>query len=187
MPPIIGIYASSYQSAALPTGSYDALAVYTVGAGGASSITFAGIPQSGYQHLQIRLFVRPTSSSNGPVFMQLNGDTGSNYSRHALRGDGTTAYSSGTASQTSMYFNGYNTYSAGSSYPTVSIIDILDYTNTNKYKTVRALAGLDNNSSGEVGLYSGAWLNTTSVNSIKLFDNVNYGEYTQAALYGIRG
>jgi hypothetical protein len=171
-----------------PTGSYDALASYTVPSGGVSTIEFAGIPTGGqYTHLQIRLFVRPTSSSNGPVFMQLNNDTGSNYTRHSLRGDGSTAYSSGSASQTSMYFNGFNTYAGGTDRPTVSIIDILDYANTSKNKTVRTLAGLENNGSGEVGLYSGLWLNTNAITSIKLFDNVNYGEYTQAALYGIRG
>lgn len=165
--------------------SFSSIATITVGSGGASNITFSSIPQT-YTHLQIRLFVRPTSSSNGPVFMQLNSDTGTNYSRHAFRADGGTVYSSGSTSQTSMYFNGYNVYSAGSSYPTVTIIDILDYTNTNKNKTVKAIAGLDNNGAGEVGLYSGAWFNTNAINSIKLFDNVNYGQYTQAALYGIK-
>lgn len=188
MAPILGIWASSFaKNIFTPTGSYDALGTVTVGSGGASTIEFAGLPTGGqYTHLQIRLFVRPTSSSNGPVFMQLNGDTGSNYTRHSLRTDGSTIYSSGSTSQTSMYFNGFNVYSAGSSYPTTSIIDILDYASA-KNKTVRTLAGLNNNGSGEVGIYSGLWLNTNPINSIKLFDNVNYGQYTQATIYGVKG
>jgi hypothetical protein len=94
---------------------------------------------------------------------------------------------SGQASQTSMYFNGFNVYAGATDRPTVSIIDILDYKNTNKYKVVLTFAGLDNNGSGESGLYSGMWMNTNAITSIKLFDNVNYGEYTKAALYGIKG
>ena len=185
--PILGIIASqNYVRVAPDTGAMFPIAMVNVGSAGSSFIEFTSIPST-YKHLQIRLFVRPTSSSNGPVFMQLNSDTGSNYTRHSLRGDSSTVYTSGSTSQTSMYFNGFNVYSAGSDYPTTAIIDILDYANTNKYKTVRTLAGLNNNTSGEVGLYSGSWLNTNAINSIKLFDNVNYGQYTQAALYGIKG
>jgi hypothetical protein len=187
--PILGILASAITGN-LSTTAYASIATVTVGSGGAANIEFTSIPST-YTHLQVRLFVRPTSSSNGPVFMQLNSDTGSNYSRHATRGlvdSGTSyIYSSGQASQTSMYFNAFNIYSAGSDYPTTAIIDILDYKNTNKYKTVRTLAGVENNSNGEVGIYSGVWLNTNAITSIKLFDNVNYGQYTQAALYGVKG
>ena len=169
----------------VPT-SFESIATINVGSGGQANLEFTSIPST-FEHLQIRLFVRPTSTSNGPVFMQCNSDTGSNYSRHALRGDGSTAMASGQASQTSMYFNGFNVYAGATDRPTVSIIDILDYKNTNKYKVVRAFAGLDNNGSGESGLYSGMWMNTNAITSIKLFDNVNYGEYTKAALYGIKG
>jgi hypothetical protein len=181
--PILGIIASQGRVAST---AYESIATVTVGSGGQAALEFTSIPST-FEHLQIRLFVRPTSTSNGPVFMQLNSDTGSNYTRHSLRTDGTTVFASGSASQTSMYFNGFNTYVSSTDHPTVSIIDILDYKNTNKYKTVRTLAGLENNGSGEVGLYSGAWLNTNAITSIKLFDNVNYGQYTKAALYGIKG
>lgn len=184
---MLNIIAGSLSVGVTPsTSSYESIATITVGSGGAANIEFTSIPST-FEHLQIRLFVRPTSTSNGPVFMQCNSDTGSNYTRHSVRGDGSTAYASGSTSQTSMYFNGYNVYAGATDRPTVSIIDILDYKNTNKYKTVRTLAGLENNGSGEVGLYSGMWMNTNAITSIKLFDNVNYGEYTQAALYGIKG
>jgi len=183
--PILGIIASQ-DYVRTPPSSYESIATVTVGSGGAANIEFTSIPST-FEHLQIRLFVRPTSTSNGPVFMQCNSDTGSNYTRHSVRGDSSTVYASGQASQTSMYFNGFNVYAGATSNPTVSIIDILDYKNTNKYKTVRTLAGLQNNGSGEVGLYSGMWMNTNAITSIKLFDNVNYGEFTKAALYGIKG
>ena len=169
----------------IPT-SFESIATVTVGSGGAANIEFTSIPST-FQDLQIRLFVRPTSTSNGPVFMQCNSDTGSNYTRHSIRTDGTTVFASGSSSQSSMYFNGFNVYAGATDRPTVSIIDILDYKDTSKYKTVRTFAGLENNGSGEIGLYSGMWMNTNAITSIKLFDNVNYGQYTRAALYGVRG
>jgi len=59
MSPILGIYASQitgHLNPFTPTGSYDALASYTVPSGGASTITFAGIPTGGqYTHLQLRV------------------------------------------------------------------------------------------------------------------------------------
>ena len=61
------------------TGSYDALAVYTVPSGGASSITFAGIPQSGYQHLQLRMFaksVNTLANDTNAINLKINNDTG---------------------------------------------------------------------------------------------------------------
>jgi hypothetical protein len=37
------------------------------------------------------------------------------------------------------------------------LVDILDYSNTNKYTTVRTLAGFDNNGNGAVTSNSGLW------------------------------
>ena len=70
------------------------------------------------------------------------------------------------------YYNGLP--SATSTFGTF-IIDILDYANTNKYKTTRALAGYDGNGSGGPSLDSGNWRNTNAITSIKLF---NDGAYT---------
>jgi hypothetical protein len=69
----------------------------------------------------------------------------------------------------------------------VIVIDILDYTNTNKYTTVRTLGGYDNNGSGAVALFSGLWLNTAAITSIQTGaffagDDTN----SQLALYGIK-
>jgi predicted patatin/cPLA2 family phospholipase len=76
---------------------------------------------------------------------------------------------------------GANIFGAG-------VIDILDYANTNKYKTVRALSGHDNNGSGYVNFESGLWMSTSAITSIKLFTAGNvYAQYTQFALYGIKG
>ena len=73
-----------------------------------------------------------------------------------------------------------------------AIIDILDYSNLNKNKTYRALAGFDNNSSsapGSVTLNSGFFGSTSAITSLTF--TFQYGgiikQYSQFALYGIRG
>jgi hypothetical protein len=70
------------------------------------------------------------------------------------------------------------------------VIDILDYANTNKYKTIRYLSGYDANGSGRVGLGSGSWRSTSAVTSITLQGleySSNYKQYSSFALYGIKG
>jgi hypothetical protein len=69
-------------------------------------------------------------------------------------------------------------------------MDILDYANTNKYKTVRTLSGYDLNNAtyGALRSYSGLWMNTNAITSIKFYaDGVNLAQYSQFALYGIKG
>jgi hypothetical protein len=69
------------------------------------------------------------------------------------------------------------------------VIDILDYKNTNKYKTVRILSGTEyNNSNGGVSFNSGLWQNTDAITTITLQPSgANFAEYSQFALYGIKG
>jgi len=68
-------------------------------------------------------------------------------------------------------------------------VDILDYTDTNKYKTMRALYGQDTNSVGGITFYSGLWKNTNAITTVTLIPNNSafWATYTQAALYGIKG
>lgn len=163
--------------------SFESIATVTVGAGGASSVTFSSIPST-YTHLQLRGIFRPTTATW--VIANFNGDTGANYYMHNLRGNGSSA-SAGAASEPYVYFilgatTASNTYAAG-------VIDILDYANTNKYKTLRSLSGIDTNGGGNIDLTSGSWRNTGAISSIVLSTNalVSIPEYSSFALYGIKG
>ena len=174
------------------TGSYDALATVTVPSGGASSITFSAIPQTGYKHLQIRLMVNGTSGTQD-VYTQFNGDTGSNYSFHGLYGSGSTAAAYGSASQTKIS-TGVNLagYGSGSAF-SVGIIDLLDYSASTKYKTLRVLNGFDTNAgttninNESIALASGAWLNTSAITSIYMYPSGgSFAQFSQFSLYGIK-
>ena len=184
MTSIPGIYASQISGHLwAPSGAYDSIATVTVGAGGASSITFSSIPST-YTHLQIRVLARSGASADDFRF-QLNGDTGANYSRHGLYGTGSAAAANGVVSSG---VGNLGVIDNTASVFSVAVVDILDYTNTNKYTTVRTLNGYDANGSGYVFLASTAWMNTAAVTSITLFPSgSSFQQYSSFALYGIRG
>jgi hypothetical protein len=163
-----------------PFGAYDSIATTTVGASGASSVTFANIPST-YKHLQIRATSK--MSSGASLFMQLNSDAGSNYARHFVNGSGSSVGVGGNANFTNMFAG--TTANATSTFG-VSIIDILDYTTTNKYTTTRSFSGADANGSGFVQFMSGLWLNTAAVTTITITGESNFQEYTSFALYGVK-
>lgn len=188
--PILGIWASQISGHLwAPAGAYDALATVTLSAS-ASSITFSGIPQ-GYKHLQIRMIARESNSATGQgaVWMQFNGDTGSNYAWHRLYGNGSGTPPTGVASSTTWMLAGINANNGeGANVFGASVIDILDYQNTSKNKTIRGLSGEDNNGSGYVGLHSGLWMNTSAVSSISIYPTATYSwlANSQFALYGVK-
>ena len=177
--PILGIIASAI-SGNLVTNSYESIATVSVGGGGSSSISFSSIPST-YKHLQIRAALLTTA---GGVNIRYNSDTGSNYTYHQLYGTGAgSAQANAGTAQTSGYI-GFN--NAAGSNPTVAIVDILDYQNTNKYTTHRSLAGTETNSTdGTLTFFSGLWLNTAAVSSINIIGT--FAQYSHFALYGIKG
>jgi hypothetical protein len=191
MTPILGILASGISGNLWAPGKdYDSIATVTVGAGGTASITFSSIPAT-YKHLQVRLFGRGTNAdANIDGFCWLNSDeTQSNYANHYLRGNGATASAGGSAASTTPTAFSINSGGSAASMFGVAIIDILDYTNTNKYTTIRSLTGEDENGGGNIFLRSALWMNTSAVTTIKLIGQAtnNFAQYSHAALYGIRG
>jgi hypothetical protein len=161
-------------------GNFDYIGSYTV-VTTTSSITFNSIPST-YSHLQVRAFLMSSSSENN-VF-RLNGDNGTNYTWHQLQGTGASAdvFQSNPTQNPSWGLN-----SGNSTYPMVSIIDILDYANTNKNTTVRTLSGNDGTgtTASRVGLYTSVWINTSAVTSITLYNSAILAD-SSFSLYGVK-
>jgi hypothetical protein len=168
----------------IPSTSYESIATVTVGSGGQSSITFSLIPST-FSHLQVRGIAR-RSSGNTNTIVRFNSDTGNNYAAHYLIGNGSSVSAGGESSVSRFYFDvltaSATSYSAG-------VMDILDYANTNKYKTARTLSGIDLNGSGSVWLASGLWQNTAAIVTVTLSleSGANFEQYSSFALYGIKG
>ncbi len=187
MSPILGIIASGIQNSIANASSYESIATVTVGSGGAANIEFTSIPST-YQHLQIRGIGRSTRSATiDDLAIRVNSDTGSNYAYHILRGDGASAIAAAGATQTTGYAGRIAAATATSSVFGVAVIDILDYSNANKYKTIRSLGGSDNNGNGNVEYESNLWMNTNAITSILLYaPSYNFAQYSSFALYGIK-
>ena len=165
-------------------GTFESIASATVDASGASSIAFSNIPQN-YTHLQIRGVMKNTSNSTN-LYITFNSDTTSNYSSHYLFTDGQTI--SASAVNTSYMFLGRYQSSTGSNIFGTCIIDFLDYSNTNKNKTVKSISGFDANGSGNLLFSSGSWRSTSALSTITLnTDAGNWAQYSSFSLYGIRG
>lgn len=179
--PILGILASSAPAAAGT--AFESIAT-TTASGSQNSLTFSSIPTT-YQHLQIRFM---SFSSGENTYLRFNSDSGSNYIRHGLYGNGTTAGAFGSTAQTSIDSGAYGTDESTTN-PFVAIIDIHDYNSTSKTKTVRIFSGADKNGSGAVNLFSGLWNSTSAITSITLTTTAagNWTSNSTFALYGIKG
>jgi hypothetical protein len=178
--------------------SYESIATVTVGSGGTSYIEFTSIPST-FKHLQLRGISQTNRATYNTSALKvvLNGDTAANYSSHILSSDpaspSTSAVAGGAASQTSIAELSTSS-SVASNVFGASVVDILDYTNTNKYKTIRFLSGADTNGAasgyaGWIGFGSGAWLNTTAVTNVRFYPQfgTTINQYSSFALYGIKG
>lgn len=169
-----------------PSSDFQSIATVTVDATADLTITFSSIPST-YKHLQIRATALSNSDSV-PVLLRFNSDSNSNYSQHYLGGQGSVTATGGAASTSAVTLAGIYARGLNASYPWAFVIDILEYANTNKYKTVRALHGADYNGSGEVNLTSGNWRNTAAVSTITLsMASSGFNQYSHFALYGIKG
>lgn len=188
MSPILGIYASQMSGHLWPASSYESISTVN---GGGSSVSFTSIPST-YSHLQLRVLTTSTRASNEQDYyrVRFNSDTGTNYAAHVLEGYGTGAGSFATTTTASPYTFIAGGGTAGTNVFGAAVIDILDYANTNKYKTTRAISGIDTNTNASrVWLSSSVWLNSSAISSLTI-SSVYGGTISSTssfALYGIKG
>jgi hypothetical protein len=196
MSPIIGarggLSARAYglfsTAAVSVVGDFESIATVSVSSS-QSSISFSSIPST-YKHLQLRLSLKDDRALNrDAIQVKFNGDGALNYTEHQMYGEGSGTPVAQSGNSTSIQVFRASGNSGASSIFGVVIADILDYQNTNKYKTLRFLGGIDLNGSGETWFGSGSWASTSAINAIALTpaNASNYLQYSHAALYGIKG
>lgn len=157
---------------------------YVVQSGGTSSVTFSSIPST-YTHLQIRALIRSTRPvTTDSYFASINSDTG-NYYTHGMLSTGSSA-SAYVDNGNPTYFSVAPGTSVSSNIFGSVVWDVLDYTNTNKNKTIRVFHGFDDNGTGQIRLTSSLWTSTNAINSISISSSNNIAQYSQFALYGIK-
>jgi len=156
--------------------TYTPIASITLGAT-ASSVTFSSIPST-YTDLVLVASTTNTSAA-GNNLMRLNSDTGSNYSRTRLTGNGTSATTGRGTSETTLYFGDTGNPSNFST----TIYHLMNYANTTTNKTILARSGAGD---VQVHLVTGLWRNTAAINTILLYpESNNYSSGSTFNLYGI--
>jgi hypothetical protein len=178
----LGTTYTSYATPVTTANNYASIATIAVSAS-INSVTFTNIPQN-YSHLQLRCFGRSASGTYSQLDMNINGDASNAYTYHTMYGDGANA-GAGASNPRSNIPQIADLIGTANT-PGVSVVDILDYTATTKFKTVRWLYGHDLNGSGLVGIGGSAYMNVSPVTAITLTGrSQNIGQYSHFALYGI--
>lgn len=200
--PLVGSFAGASArayglGAGLPiVGDFESIQTITAGSA-VASIEFTSIPAT-YTHLQIRWIARTNrvTYSVEDFAFQMNGrTTTAYYTNNALTCDGANPSVDfyGNTSGILGYLLGVaSTSAANTNVFGVGITDILDYRNTDKYKTLITLTGMENNSAttnltGAANFHSGGFLDTTAISSIKIApkNGNSLTQYSSFALYGI--
>lgn len=143
-----------------------------------ASYTFSSIPGT-YTDIVAVISAQNVSNNGADFYTNFNGDTGTNYSRLYLVGDGTSA-SSGLGSN-STAINSFSLPSSGSIFNPF-IMHINNYSNTTTYKTALIR---QSGTTNFMGLTTGTWRNTAAITSITFgyVSNINTG--STFTLYGI--
>ena len=171
--------------------SFESIATVT-GNGSATTLTFSSIPQT-YKSLHIRAIAAYDSgggAANGSWLLQPNAATGNVYTFHHLQGQNATLSAVGYA--TGTYTNGPYFPCLGDGLTNIfapSIVDIIDYADTSKYKTIMSFQGAErNDTSSLVKLTSSVWTNTSAISSITIVQNQGAPFLTGStfALYGVK-
>jgi hypothetical protein len=141
----------------------------------ATSVTFdvSSYAIQGYKNLQLRIVSRTNraGSDAGDAYIQFNDDSSAAYSAHQLYGDGSSVGSAGYINQSFMYaFSPLGPNQTAGAF-SASIHDILDFSNTAKYKTMRSFAGGAGYAAGHhapATLWGGSWRSLSAITSITI-------------------
>lgn len=180
--------------AAPEVGDFESIATAN-GTGSSGTITFTSIPST-YKHLQLRWIGKGSSTSGGyptdTTFVINSDSTATNYYIHTLSGNGTSAAAGSANNNTNGIAPAIGSYTGLANMYAAGVLDILDYSNTNKFKTLRHLTGCDTNGADSQRIYlsSMLWKNTNAISSISITTDPTYlTNWTTAssfALYGIK-
>jgi hypothetical protein len=135
----------------------------TLSADGSFSLT--SIPQT-FTHLQLRFYGKLTASGSGAggAYIGFNGDANISGAHQMYSNGSSTGFNYDSLSSIITTCYGYANYFS------YAIVDILDYTNTNKFKSVTSFGGYDVNvtGSGQVFFKSAVYRSTSAIQSLTL-------------------
>jgi hypothetical protein len=168
--------------------NYVLLEKITVGAAGASSVTFSSIPQTGYTDLVIKYSARVDAAANyQSMAMAFNGGSPSSaFTQRWINANAISVGSSFYGANTSLYPSYVNAASSTSSTFGNGEIYISNYSSTSQYKSVSVDAVTETNATdARSELNAMLWSSNNAVTSITLYGNTNFVANSTFYLYGV--
>jgi len=160
--------------------TYEPIATATAN-GSQTSITFSSISGS-YTDLML-VFNGADATTAEDFCVRVNGDTGTNYSRTWLTGNGSAA-SSGRATSASFMKPHQNAY-MGTDFAYNYIMQFMNYSNSTTYKSVLCRG---NGAPSGVDAIVNLWRNTAAITTILCYTGAatNFANGSTFTLYGIK-
>jgi hypothetical protein len=155
--------------------TYEPIQTYSA-SGSQNTITFNPIAGT-YTDL---VLVIAGNTASITTALRFNNDTGSNYSRTILRGNGTTASSTRQTAQSYLAIDGSVSQPLEN-----TIVSIQNYVNGSTYKTSIMRS---NNAGAGIDAVVGLWSNTAAITRLDVLSagGTNYTAGTNFTLYGIK-
>ena len=158
--------------------TYSPVASQTLSAS-ASSVTFSNIPQD---YTDLVIVCNAISNTVANYELTFNSDSGTNYSRTYLLGNGTSA-SSGRASNQN-FFRCDQGGNLDTTWGNPLIVNVMNYSNATTYKSVLSRSG---GASSGVGAVVGLWRNTAAITSLSFAcSGATFSSGSTFSLYGIQ-
>ena len=165
----------------MPEQTYRPLATVTLGSS-ASSVTFSSIPAT-YRDLIVVANFTQTDTTTAAI--RFNSDTGSNYSYVSMTGSGAGALSSQGSGQDLIFIPFFTTSASSQAF---SFSQVMDYSATDKHKTVltRDLTTRTTDSLLATVSQANRWANTAAITTLQVFMRAgNFNAGGRFDLYGI--
>lgn len=159
--------------------TYDKIEAKTI-ASSTASVSFTAIPAT-YTDLVLISFFKNTGGA-GNLKIQFNSDTATNYSFTNLYGNGTSASSGRSSTQTAIIFG-----QADSTQLLLNTLNIFNYANTTTFKTTLSRSSDNGNTYSSAGAIVGLWRKTPeAISSFSIFSDSNIAAGSTFTLYGIK-
>lgn len=150
----------------------------------AASVTFSSIPQT-YQTLKLVVSARTNyASALDYIWMRFNTDSGNNYTRRTILGDGTNVASS-NATQSGIATSGTGANATSNTFG--SFEQVIPNYSLAANKAISSDETNENNATlGHLILQAGLWSNTSAVSSV-LFVPVNGTAFVSGSTFSLYG
>lgn len=159
--------------------TYTPLATTTLGSSSAS-VTFSSIAGT---YTDLVIVCNAIASAAANYELTFNSDTGANYSRTTLQGDGSTALSSRSSSTNFIRCDQGGNLETTFGNPL--FVSVMNYSNATTYKTILSRSG-GGSSAGGTGLVCGLWRSTATITSLNFAcSGASFSTGSTFTLYGI--